>query len=409
MKSVELFVGAGGLALGTARAGFEHEAVIEWDGNACDTLRRNKADGVEHVRDWRIIEGNVAEYNFRQHEGEADCVIGGPPCQPFSLGGRHRGRDDQRDMFPQAVRAVREIMPKAFIFENVKGLLRQSFANYYSYIIRQLEYPTVTRKGDEEWTDHLARLEKIKTSGRKPKELHYNVVFQLLNAADYGVPQCRERVLIVGIRSDLGVEFNFPQATHSYDALLYDKWVSGEYWERHRIPKRQRPAVPRRVRRRVERLGPLTAMMLEQPWLTVRDAISDLPRIGIGQTSRKIANHFYNPGARSYPGHNGSPWDEPAKTLKAGDHGVPGGENTLRYDEEGNVRYFSVRECARLQTFPDEWTFEGSWTESMRQLGNAVPVQLAEVVAGQLAKVIRPVVGLSDAMARAMRDAEQQP
>ena len=225
MKSVELFVGAGGLALGTARAGFKHETVIEWDHNACDTLRRNKADGVDHVRNWRIIEGDVCDYDFTQHAGPVDCIIGGPPCQPFSLGGRHRGHSDARDMFPQAVRAVRETMPKAFMFENVKGLLRQSFANYYQYIIHQLEYPTVTRKGDEEWTDHLARLEKIKTRDRKPKELHYNVVFQLLNAADYGVPQCRERVLIVGIRGDLGVEFSFPQSTHSYDALLYDKWV----------------------------------------------------------------------------------------------------------------------------------------------------------------------------------------
>jgi DNA (cytosine-5)-methyltransferase 1 len=101
----------------------------------------------------------------------------------------------------------------------------------------------------------------------------------------------------------------------------------------------------------------------------------------------KIANHFLNPGARSYAGHTGSPLDEPAKTLKAGDHGVPGGENTLRL-EDGSVRYFSVRECARLQTFPDEWIVEGSWTEAMRQLGNAVPARLAQAVAAELARVM---------------------
>jgi len=402
MKSIELFVGAGGLALGTSRAGMHHEVAIEWDRNACETLRRNQADGVPEVRDWRIVEGDVRDYDFTQHEGSIDVVVGGPPCQPFSLGGRHKAFEDKRDMFPQAVRAVRETMPKAFIFENVKGLLRQNFANYYQYIIHQLEFPTVVRKGDEEWIDHLARLEKIKTSGRKPRHVRYNVVFQLLNAADYGVPQCRERVLVVGIRADLGVKFSFPQTTHSADALLYDKWVTGDYWERHGIPKSKRPAPPEKLRKRVDGLTALMPVMLPKPWRTVRDAISDLPRISVGQTSRKIANHFLNAGARSYPGHTGSPWDEPAKTLKAGDHGVPGGENTLRL-EDGSVRYFSVRECARLQTFPDDWVFEGSWTESMRQLGNAVPVKLSEVIASQLCNDLRPVALLSDSLSRAIQ------
>lgn len=402
MKSIELFVGCGGLALGTSKAGMRHDVAIEWDKNACDTLRRNQANGVAEVRDWSIIEGDVRDYDFSQHHANVDFIVGGPPCQPFSLGGRHRANADKRDMFPQAIRAVREAMPKAFIFENVKGLLRQSFATYYQYIILQLEYPTVTRKGDEEWTDHLARLEKIKTGGRKPKDVHYNVVFQLLNAANYGVPQCRERVLVVGVRADLGVEFSFPQLTHSADALLYDKWVTGDYWERHRIAKSRRPEMPQRIRRRVEKLTPLMPVMLPKPWRTVRDAISDLPRLQLGQTSRQIANHFLNPGARSYPGHTGSPFDEPAKTLKAGDHGVPGGENTLRLGDD-SVRYFSVRECARLQTFPDNWVFEGSWTESMRQLGNAVPVRMAAVVAQRLVDVMQPAAALSDSLTKAMK------
>lgn len=123
------------------------------------------------------------------------------------------------------------------------------------------------------------------------------------------------------------------------------------------------------------------------PWRTVRDAIADLPEIGPGEQCCQFPNHFLNPGARAYAGHDGSPLDEPAKTLKAGDHGVPGGENTLRLPN-GEVRYFSVRECARLQTFPDEWVLEGSWTEAMRQLGNAVPVRLAELVARPLAGML---------------------
>jgi len=387
MKSIELFAGAGGLALGVARAGFEHEVVLEWDRNACDTLRRNKSRSVDHVSSWQIVEGDVKNYDFRQHAGNTEFIAGGPPCQPFSLGGKHLGQRDERNMFPHAIRAVREIAPKGFILENVKGLLRQGFSNYYSYIIHQLKFPEVTPCGDEDWIDHLARLEKLATGGNYAG-LQYNVVFQLLDAANYGVPQHRHRVLIVGVRSDLGVEFGFPLPTHTEDALLYEQWVSGEYWDRHRLSKARRPAIPAQLRCRVERLRSAIPMMLGLPWRTVRDAISDLPKLSEGETCRNMPNHFLNPGARSYPGHNGSPLDSPAKALKAGDHGVPGGENTLRFDN-GTVRYFSVRECARLQTFPDDWILEGSWTESMRQLGNAVPVLLASAIATDLRKALR--------------------
>jgi DNA (cytosine-5)-methyltransferase 1 len=385
-KSLELFVGAGGLALGAACAGFEHTAVLDWNENACRTLRRNKADGVDYVRDWDIVECDVRKHNFDSYAGKVQVVFGGPPCQPFSIGGKHLGHEDERNMFPEAVRAIRDIQPKAFVFENVKGLLRVSFANYYNYIIHQLRFPDVPRRADEEWSDHLCRLERIYTSG-KHSGLHYNVVYECRNAAEFGVSQRRERVFVVGIRADLGIEFSFPHGLHTQDALLHDQWVTGEYWERHRIAKSKRPDKPVRLKRRIDRLSVDDMSEIGRPWKTVRDAISDLPRIGIGQTSSEIPNHFLNPGARSYPGHDGSAWDEPAKTLKAGDHGVPGGENSLRL-EDGSVRYFSVRECARLQTFPDDWVFEGSWTEAMRQLGNAVPVDLATGIAMELSRTL---------------------
>lgn len=392
VNSIELFAGAGGLAIGTEKAGFRHSVVIEWDNNACDTLRLNRNAGME--RNWQVVEGDVRGYDFAQHRGDVEFVSGGPPCQPFSLGGKHGGHEDARNMFPQAVRAICEIQPRAFIFENVKGLLRKGFANYYSYIIHQLRFPTVMPEGDEEWTDHLARLEKLGTAG-KHRGLRYNVVYRLLNAADYGVPQHRWRVLIIGVRSDLGIAFSFPDATHGEDALLYDQWVSGEYWERHRIARKDRPPMPRDVARKVERLSAFWHDTMLRPWRTVRDAIADLPQIAIGASCAKTPNHFLNPGARSYPGHNGSPLDEPAKALKAGDHGVPGGENTLRLPD-GSVRYFSVRECARIQTFPDDWVFSGSWTESMRQLGNAVPVKLAEAVATRLMETITRAEQVAD-------------
>ena len=399
LRSIELFVGAGGLAIGAAHAGFEHEAVIDFDRFACATLRRNKADQVAPARDWDILESDVREYDFSRHRGKVDVVIGGPPCQPFSLGGKHLGAADRRNMFPQAIRSVREIAPKAFMFENVRGLLRRNFSNYYSYIIKQLTFPTLVPNGDEEWVDHLARLERQATKGRY-SGLRYNVVFRLLDAADFGVPQHRHRVFIVGIRSDLGVEFAFPHATHTEDALLYDKWVTGEYWDRHGIATHARPVITPAIHRRVNSLGGLVPGMLGHPWRTVRDAIGDLPILAPGGSSRKFKNHFQNPGARSYAGHDGSPMDEPAKALKAGDHGVPGGENTVRVDG-GGIRYLTVRECARLQTFPDNWGLEGSWTESMRQLGNAVPALLGEVVAKRLREVLSPAAQLSDQWARA--------
>lgn len=386
MMSLELFAGAGGLALGTANAGFEHRCVLEWDRNACETMRYNKKRRLRHVRDWSVIEGDVREYDYRQHAGNVEFIFGGPPCQPFSIGGKHRGSIDERNMFPEAIRAVREVRPKAFVFENVKGLLRKNFSNYFHYILNQLRYPTVVRIGDEEWTDHQARLEQVYTADTFD-DLHYRVIPKLLNAADYGVPQRRERVFLVGIRSDIRAEFSFPEPAHEEDALLYDKWVTGDYWERHRVPAAQRSEEPKRLQRRIDTLRFLTPEMTLKPWRTVRDAIADLPQISVGEESLEIANHFLNPGARTYAGHNGSPLDKPAKTLKAGDHGVPGGENMLRF-ADGSVRYFSVRECARLQTFPDKWVLQGSWTECMRQLGNAVPVRLGEAVATRLAQVI---------------------
>lgn len=376
MRSIELFAGAGGLGIGAGRAGFHPAAVIEWDKYCCDTIRENKALGVKPVHRWKLVEGDVRQFDFNSVNGGVDFISGGPPCQPFSLGGKHRGYSDQRDMFPQAVRSVREMQPKAFMFENVKGLTRSTFSAYFEYIRLQLTYPEIVAKDDEDWSEHLARLEKYHTFG-KPTGLRYNLLTQVLNAANYGVPQRRERVFFVGFRSDLNVEWSFPKPTHSQDALLWDQVRSGEYWDRHKVAKRHRHVEPRAMARAIR--------LDEQPapaaWQTVRDAIHDLPDPEKDvAASAKLHNHRFQPGARSYSGHTGSPLDEPAKTLKAGVHGVPGGENML-LRPDGSIRYFTVRESARLQTFPDDFVFHGSWTETMRQLGNAVPVVLAERIA----------------------------
>jgi DNA (cytosine-5)-methyltransferase 1 len=389
MRSVELFAGAGGLAIGMAKAGFHHAAVVEWNSDACETFRENQRLHTHLVDDWPLHQGDVRGFDYGTLS-DVMVVSGGPPCQPFSMGGKHRGHLDERDMFPEAVRAVRELRPKAFIFENVKGLKRETFATYFEYIRLQLTYPSLGRRRGETWRDHCRRLEKHHTASHGGAE--YNVVAELLNAANYGVPQRRERVFIVGFRSDLGVGWSFPTATHSQEELLRSKWITGDYWENHQIAKKNRPALDDRLASRIARLksGELFAEG-RTPWITVRDAISDLPDPE-KYPENDVANHRHNPGARTYKGHTGSRLDEPAKTLKAGDHGVPGGENMF-VRTDGSVRYFTVREAARLQTFPDDYIFRGAWTEAMRQLGNAVPVRLAEIVARSVANSLRAKSG----------------
>jgi len=380
MKSIELFAGGGGLAIGLERSGFQAAAIIEYNKDACLTLSRNYLNKPSTV----IYEGDVRKFNYANVVNEIALVSGGPPCQPFSMGGKHGAFNDDRDMFPEAVRAIRELRPKAFIFENVKGLLRAAFADYFEYIILQLQYPLLVKNDGEAWPQHLDRLEKFHTSNNTSSELAYKVVFRLLNAADYGVPQKRERVFIVGFRSDLEVEWSFPPPTHSSDALEWSKWVSGQYWLRHGISNPlsifETEKLARKLRLKYGFFEPVT-----QPWVTIRDAISDLPDPII--TSGGALNHDFKDGARSYPGHTGSYIDEPSKTLKAGGHGVPGGENMIRF-ENGTLRYFTVRESARIQTFPDNYRLEGAWGEAMRQIGNAVPVRLAEAVGTSVKEVL---------------------
>ncbi|RYZ65143.1 MAG: DNA (cytosine-5-)-methyltransferase, partial [Proteobacteria bacterium] len=231
--------------------------------------------------------------------------------------------------------------PKAFIFENVRGLLRPAFSNYVEYIRLQMEFPEFPISHNVSWDRNLARLERHKEkSADKSDELRYRVHLHQANAADFGVPQHRHRVFFIGFRSDISTDWSFPKETHAHPSL----------------------------------------------WRPLSEAIGDLPdpsSLGEG----KIQNHRFQPGAKSYPGHTGSSLDRPAKALKAGAHGVPGGENMILFPDE-SVRYLTIRESARVQTFPDDYIFLGSWTEAMRQLGNAVPVKLAEIVGRSVARAL---------------------
>ena len=382
MRSVELFAGCGGLALGMARAGFEHDLVVECDNDSVTTLDENKKRQIKHVRDWNIEHIDAREIDYSELDS-AELLSGGPPCQPFSIGGKHLGPRDRRNMWPEAIRAVREIRPKAFIFENVRGLFRPDFANYLDYITLQLTYPDCKPRYDEAWKTHLSRLRQhAKRDGGKKAQ--YRVLSRAINAADYGAPQKRYRAIFIGVGTKFGDDWSFPEPTHSQGALAWSKHVTGEYWKRHGVRRIVEPASESEAVALKNVLG-AKQNPFELPWVTVRDAISDLPP---ATKREKISGHWQHPGACAYLNHTGSCYDEPAKALKAGDHGVPGGENMLA-DKKGRVRYFTIREMARLQGFPDEFTIHGSWKAATRQLGNALPTTVGEHVGKSVLAILQ--------------------
>ena len=376
MNSLKLFSGAGGLAKGLELARFKHAALVENNKHAYASL-------CENFDPEKVFFGDVRDFDLETLTN-INLVAGGPPCQPFSLGGKHQADRDKRDMFPAAIHAIERLKPKAFIFENVKGLLRQTFADYFEYILLRLTYPSFNAEVTLDWQDHLGELRsvnKFSYSGIK-----YNVQFKSIDAANYGVPQKRERVIIIGIRSDLECDWSFPPETHSADRLFWDMYVTGEYWERHKIYKSERPLLDKPTESKrfklIDKYGMFEPAMM--PWQTVRDAIDNLPN---PQIDCGIKDHIFHDGARIYPGHTGSILDAPAKTIKAGDHGVPGGENMIRFSD-GSVRYLTVLEAKRLQTFLDDFVIKGVWGEALRQIGNAVPILLAKTMGHELMKIL---------------------
>ena len=377
MQCVELFTGCGGLAMGLSRAGFKALRMSEWDKHSILNVNHNKDNGIAFVKDWPIHHEDVRSVDWAQFK-RVDIVAGGPPCQPFSIGGLHRGHHDGRDMWPEAVRAVREIQPIGFLFENVRGLTRAAFSDYLEWVRLSLSLPEIAQGKRESRAGHLTRLRKAtRATGQQ-----YNVKIYQANAADFGAAQKRHRVFILGLRQGMG-DLPGLEPTHSRESLLWDQWISGEYWRRHnrRVPVTGPNSVDITT---IERLKASKAKPVLLPWRSVRDALVGLDEPG---KRSKVANHVLQPGARAYAGHTGSPIDMPAKALKAGVHGVPGGENMMALPN-GEVRYFTVREAARLQGVPDEFEFIGSWSENMRQCGNAVPVPLAQHVATKMRSAI---------------------
>jgi DNA (cytosine-5)-methyltransferase 1 len=366
---IDLFAGAGGLAVGLERAGFCPATLYERDPHACRTLRRNIASARPTLHG-TVEEVNIYDVTWNSVTIPVRLLAAGAPCQPFSLGGKHLAEQDGRNLFPEVFRAIRALSPRAVLLENVRGLARPSFRPYFEYILRQLRFPSVKPRHDELWQDHNKRLTAYEHAHQDDPE--YHVTWAAVDAADYGVPQNRVRVFIIGTRPDVGV-YEFPRGTHSKAALIRDQW-EGTYWDRHQLVKPQ---------------GLLASSDVEdetRPWKTVRDQLRDLPEPAASEASATM-NHWSVPGARAYAGHAGSRLDWPSKTIKAGVHGVPGGENIL-IEDDGTVRYYTLRETARLQTFPDEHIFEGARLHVTRQIGNAVPCALATAIALPLYRLL---------------------
>lgn len=398
LTSVEIFTGAGGLALGIEQAGFRHLALVEWDKDACATLRENSRRQAVAGHGWPVSRQDVSTFQYDPFVGRTTLLAGGAPCQPFSLGGLQRGDADNRNMFPEVFRALRELMPATILLENVRNLAGRGFLPYFEYILLQLRFPFERTHEAEHWIEHKARLERLKRDvpiGDYGPSHTYEVGYRVLNAADYGVPQTRHRVFIIGYRRDLNLWPTFPGGEHSEDALLWSQWVDSSYWDEHRVPSHEVPEMTVTVAGRVARLR-REGKPPDKRWRTLRDAIAQAPRLPepTPQPHPDFQQHYLIPGARVYEGHTGNELDRPAKTVKAGDHGNPGGEHVLVRAGHAH-RYLSIRECARTQTFPDSYHFMGSRSECMRQLGNAVPVDLAR----QLASGVRANLATAAGMA----------
>lgn len=329
--AIDLFAGAGGLSLGLKGAGWKVEAAVEYDEVAIGTHRSNFRE-VEHFA------CDIQAMDFRRFRG-IDLIAGGPPCQPFSVSGKRLGSLDIRDMVPEFVRAVSQAMPKAFLMENVPGLAGSKFSEY---LLQQVSYL---------------------------HELGYTVFCRVLSAADYGVAQNRRRLFIVGIRSDQqGAGFMFPAATHGPGTEHKYSTVSEALAD---VP----PDIPNRAKvvfckNPVLRKSPFAGMMFNGKGRPLNDA-------GLGHTVPASAGgnrtHIVDPLGlvKEYHGH-----------LVAG--------RRPRSGVMEGVRRLTVRESARLQSFPDSFEFLGRQSSRYSQVGNAVPPKLAQAVAACIRPCLTP-------------------
>lgn len=333
-NSVELFAGGGGLALGMSLAGFHHVLLNEFDTAACKTLKTNRPE-------WNVIEGDVRHIDFTPLRGKVDFLSGGFPCQAFSYAGKGAGFNDTRGtLFFELARAVKEIQPKVFMGENVKGLISHENGRTFETIKNAIA------------------------------ELGYTLVEpRVLRAIMYQVPQKRERLILIAIRNDIAkrVEFHWPTPYHEvltlrdalYQSVIFDSDV----------PVSEGALYPEK-KKRVLAMVPQGGDWRNLPEEIAKDYMGGSWLLGGGKTgmARRLS------------------LDEPSLTLTCS----PCQKQTERCHPI-ETRPLSVREYARIQTFPDSWNFQGSMSDKYKQIGNAVPVNLAWAVGRSLIRLFNDI------------------
>ena len=332
MTSIELFAGAGGLALGLEKAGFHHVLLNEIDKHACETLRQNRPQ-------WNIVQSDISSIDFRLFRDKVDLVTGGFPCQTFSYAGKKMGFDDIRGtMFYEFARCIKETNPKIFIGENVRGLLNHDGGKTLETMVTILQ------------------------------SLGYHVLKpQVLRAVNYRVPQKRERLIIVGIRNDTKINFEYPHPQPG-TYTLKDALKAGSLFKAD-VAVSPGQTYPKR-KKEILAMVPPGGYWRDLPHMVQKEYMLKSYYLGGGKTgmARRIS------------------WDEPSLTLTC----APAQKQTERCHPD-ETRPFQVNEYARIQTFPDEWKFSGSVSQQYKQIGNAVPVNLAYFIGQAVVKALNAV------------------
>lgn len=298
LTCVEICAGAGGQALGLAMAGFVHVALVEYEQEYCNVLKANRPE-------WNVICADVHKFDGHPYEG-VDLLAGGVPCPPFSVAGKQLGKDDERDLFPEAIRLIREIRPRAVMLENVRGFLDSGFEEYRDHIFTEI------------------------------KKLGYVTYIKLLNASDYGVPQLRPRVVIVGIRKDQAGAFEYPQEH-----------------------PRESPTVGET----------LCDLMSQNGWKGAKKWAEGADRIAPTLVG----------GSKKHGGPDLGPTRAKNAWAELGVDGKGIANEAPEQDFDGMPRLTS-RMMARIQGFPDTWTFGSKKTIACRMIGNAFPPPVAQAV-----------------------------
>ena len=326
---LELFAGAGGLAVGMEKAGLKCLALNEIDKHACETLRKNRPN-------WNVLEGDIKNFNFTEYHNQVDVVTGGFPCQAFSYAGKRLGFEDARGtLFYEFARVVKEVNPPICIGENVKGLLNHDNGKTLKGMISILD------------------------------EIGYNVMpVKVLKAINFKVPQKRERLILVGIRKDINQKYEYPKP---YKKIynLSDALKKGELFSSN-VPKSAGAKYPE-SKKSVLDLVPPKGYWRDLPLEIQKDFMGASFYLGGGKTgmARRIG------------------WDEPCLTLTCS----PAQKQTERCHPD-ETRPFTVREYARIQTFPDNWHFSGPISQQYKQIGNAVPVNLGREIGYSIIKFL---------------------